>query len=59
MLSVSLKYCDGCETIIEYSNDKDFIYRNIDECNPTKKRKILIKFKDMIWYIHVMLSKKT
>ena len=42
MQRVSLKPCDDCETIIEYSNDKDVIYKNIDECNPTIKRKILI-----------------
>ena len=42
MQRVSLKPCDDCETIIEYSNDKGVIYKNIDECNPTIKRKILI-----------------
>ena len=33
---------------IEYSNDMDDIYKNIDEYNPNKKRKILIVFDDMI-----------
>ena len=27
--------------MIEYSSDMDNIYKNIDECNPNKKRKIL------------------
>ena len=29
-------------------NDKDDIYKNIEEYNPNKKRKILIVFDDMI-----------
>ena len=33
---------------IEYSNDMDDIYKNIEEYNPDKKRKILIVFDDMI-----------
>ena len=33
---------------IEYSNDMDDIYKNIEECNPNMKRKILIVFDDMI-----------
>ena len=33
---------------IEYSNDMDDIYINIEEYNPNKKRKILIVFNDMI-----------
>ena len=32
----------------EYTNDKDDIYKNIEEYNPNKKRKILIFFGDMI-----------
>ena len=34
--------------LIEYSNDMDDIYKNIEEYNPNKKRKILIVFDDMI-----------
>ena len=34
----------------------DDIYKNIERCNPNKKRKILIDFDDMIAN---MLSKKT
>ena len=33
---------------MEYSNDIDDIYKNIEEYNPNKKRKILIVFDDMI-----------
>ena len=33
---------------IEYSNDMDDIYKNIEEYNPNKKQKILIVFDDRI-----------
>ena len=33
---------------IEYSNDKEDVYKNIESYNPGKKRKILIVFDDMI-----------
>ena len=33
---------------MEYSNDKQDVYRNIEDYNPGKKRKILIVFDDMI-----------
>ena len=33
---------------IEYSNDMNDIYKNIEGCNPNVKRKILIVFDDMI-----------
>ena len=34
--------------MVEYSNDMDDIYKNIEECKPNKKHKILIVFDDMI-----------
>ena len=34
--------------MIEYSNDMDETYKNIEEYNPNKKQKILIIFDDMI-----------
>ena len=34
--------------ITEYSNNMDDIYKNIEEYNPNKKRKILMVFDDMI-----------
>ena len=33
---------------MEYSNDMQDVYKNIDDYNPRKKRKILIVFDDMI-----------
>ena len=44
------------EGFIEYSNDMDDIYKNIEECKTNKKRKILIVFDGMIDDI---LSNKT
>ena len=46
--STGLKYFNDSKVFIEYSNDMDDIYKNIKECNPSKKRKILIVFDDMI-----------
>ena len=43
-----LKYLNDSKTFIEYSNDMDDIYKNIEEYNPSKKRKILIVFDDLI-----------
>ena len=53
--STGLKYLNYLRGFIEYSNDMDDIYKNIDEYNPNKNRKILIVFDDMI---AVMLSNK-
>ena len=33
---------------IGYSNDMDNIYKNIEECNPNKKGKILIVLENMV-----------
>ena len=33
---------------MEYSNDMQDVYKNIEEYNPIKKRKVLIVFDDMI-----------
>ena len=41
---------------IEYSNNMDDIYENIEDYNKKRKRKILIVFDDMIF--HVMSDKK-
>ena len=43
-----INHFNDSETFIEYSNDMDDIYKNIEEYNPNKKRKILIVFDDMI-----------
>ena len=37
-----------CKAFIEYSNNKYGIYKDIEEYNANKKRKILITFDDMI-----------
>ena len=46
--STALKYLNDSKAFIEYSNDIDDIYQNIEGYNPNKKRKILIIFDDMI-----------
>ena len=46
--STGLRYLDDSKAIIEYSNDMDDVYKNIEEYNPNKKRKKLIVFDDMI-----------
>ena len=46
--SAGLKYLNDSKAFIEYSNDMDYIYKNITEYNPNKKRRILIVFDDMI-----------
>ena len=45
---VGLKHYDGLKAFIEYSNDMQDIYKNIQEYNPRKKSKLLIVFDDMI-----------
>ena len=45
---VSLKHFNDPEAFIEYSNDMQDVYKNIDEYNIDKERKILIAFGDMI-----------
>ena len=46
--STWLKQFNDSKAFIEYSNDMDDIYKNIEKYNPNKKRKILIVFDDMI-----------
>ena len=36
------------KAFVEYSNDMEYVYKNIENYNPGKKRKILIVFHDMI-----------
>ena len=52
--STGLKYLNDSKAFIKYSNDMDDIYKNIEDYNPNKKRKILID--DMM--IADMLSNK-
>ena len=46
--STGLKHFNDPEAFIEYSNDMQDVYKNIDEYNTDKERKILIVFDDMI-----------
>ena len=46
--NTGLKYFNDSKAFTEYLNDLDDIYKSIEECNPNKKRKILIVFDDMI-----------
>ena len=43
-----LKHFNDLKTFIEYSNDMQDVYKNIEECNIDKKCKTLIVFDDMI-----------
>ena len=46
--STELKYFNDPKAFIEYANDIQDVYKNIEEYNLGKKRKILILFDDMI-----------
>ena len=54
--STDLKCLNNSRALIEYSNDMDDIYKNIEDYNPNKKREILIVF-DVV--IADMVSKKS
>ena len=45
---VGLKHYNDSKAFIEYSNDLQDVYKNIEEYNLGKKRKVLIVFDDMI-----------
>ena len=55
--STSINHFNESEAFIEYSNDKEDIYKNVDEYNPNKKCKILLVFYDMI--SDILSNKKT
>ena len=55
--STVLKYLNDSKAFIEYSDNMDNIYKNTEECNPNKKRKILIVFDDTI--ADMLSNKKT
>ena len=46
--NVGIKHCNNPNAFIEYSNTMDDIYKNIDDYNPNRKRKILIVCDDMV-----------
>ena len=45
---VGLNHYDDPKAFIEYSNDMQDVYKNIENYNPGKKRKVLIVFDAMI-----------
>ena len=51
------KYCNDPNTFVKCSNTMDDVYQNIDDYNPSRKRKILIVFDDMI--ADIMSDKKS
>ena len=48
---VGLGHFKDPRAFIEYSNDMQDVYKNTEDYNPNKKRKILIIFDDMIDYM--------
>ena len=53
---VGIKHVNNPNAFIECSNTMDDVYENIDDYNPSRKRKILIVFDDMI--ADIMTNKK-
>ena len=45
---VGLNHFNDPKAFMEYSNDMQNVYKNVEDYNPIKKRKILIVFDDMI-----------
>ena len=45
---VGLNHFNDSKAFMEYSNDMQDVYKNIEDYNPIKKRKILIVFDDMM-----------
>ena len=45
---VGLDYFNDPKTFMDYSNNMQNVYKNIEEYNPGKKRKVLTVFDDMI-----------
>ena len=54
--NAGLKYLNDSKAFIECSNTMDGVYENIDDYNPSRKRKVLIIFDDMI--AGIMTNKK-
>ena len=46
--NAGIKHCNNPNAFIEYSKTMDDVYKIIDNYNPTRKRKILIVFDNMI-----------
>ena len=43
-----INYLNDSNAFVECSNTMDGVYENIEDCNPSRKRKILIAFDKMI-----------
>ena len=54
--NAGIKHFNNPTAFIEYSNDMDDVFTNIDDCNKQRGRKVLIIFDDMI--ADIMSSKK-
>ena len=54
--NAGIKHVNDGNAFIGYSNTMDGIYKNIDDYNPNRRRKILIVFDDMI--ADIMTNKK-
>ena len=54
--NVGIKHCNDPNAFIEFLNTMDAVYENIDDHNPSRKRKTLVVFDDMI--ADVMSNKK-
>ena len=48
MIKVHVKYEKNQQTFIDYSQTINDVYENLEDYNPTKKRKVLIVFDNMI-----------
>ena len=46
--NTGLEHLNDSKAFIEYSNDMDDIYKNLEEYNPNKKRRIFVLFDDML-----------
>ena len=54
--NAEIKHLNGSNAFTECSNMMDDVYKNIDDCNPNRKRKILTVFDDTI--ADIMTNKK-
>ena len=45
---VGIEILKNPKTFIDYSQTIDDAYENLEDCNPTKKRRVLIVFDDVI-----------
>ena len=52
-----IEHLNSAREFIEYSVSIDDTFSNVDDYNPSRKRKILIVFNDMI--VDIMTNKKT